>query len=147
MNNVLEKLKAPAIGLIVIGALNGVTGLLTLLGGAVRLTGILGPESLPADEAEKTGFLIGTAFGYGVALLSLAAAPVIIYGALKMLRGNSYALARTSAILAIVPLVSCCFIIGIPLGVWALMVLNQPDVRAFFEGGSADPQFYPPKRV
>ena len=145
MNDVVGKLKPPAIGLIAVGILNGVLGLVTLLSGLLRLTGLLDQGGLPASEAERTGYIIGTAFGYGIAFLGLVAAPVIITGGLRMLNGRSYKFARASAILSVIPLISCCFIVGIPVGIWALMVLNQPDVRAFFAGEmKADPP-YPPR--
>ena len=44
MNDVLNKLKAPAICLVVIGALNGLISILALLGGIVRFAGIGGRD-------------------------------------------------------------------------------------------------------
>jgi len=41
-NDVLQKLKAPSIALIIAGSLNGVIGLMALLGGLLRLSGITG---------------------------------------------------------------------------------------------------------
>jgi hypothetical protein len=58
--------------------------------------------------------------------LSLVAAPMIIYGAVKMLNGSSYGWAKASSILAIIPFTSCCFLIGAPIGIWALVVLSNP---------------------
>src|SRR5688500_14337364 len=119
MNDVSDKIKAPAIGLIVVSALNFVLGLLTVLSGILRLTGISGRETIPSDEAERIGYYFGTFFGYGVALIGLLLAPIIVYGAVQMLGGRRYKLAKASAILAIIPFISCCFVIGIPFGVWA----------------------------
>jgi len=126
-------LKAPAIALIVAGALNAVIGLLTVLSGLLRLSGINGRETLPTNEAERFGFYVGTFIAYGGGVLGLLAAPVIIYGAIQMLKGNKYGLAKTAAILAIVPLTSCCFLLGIPVGIWALIVLAKPEVKAIFQ--------------
>lgn len=142
MNGIEEKLKGPAIGLIVIGSLNCLTALTTLLGGAARLT--IGPENLPADEAERVGFLIGTVVGYGIALIGLLIAPFIILGGIKMLRGQSHTLARAAAVLAIIPLISCCFIAGIPVGIWALSVLRDPSVKRFFSGLGDPADYFPP---
>jgi hypothetical protein len=127
-----QKLRAPAIGLIIAGSLNGMTGLLALLSGLFRLTGIAGKESLPSDQAEKMGFMIGTIVPYMIAFLSLALAPVIIYGAVQMIQGKKAGLAKIAAILAIVPATSCCFLIGIPMGIWSLVVLAKPEVKAVF---------------
>src|SRR5262245_31985142 len=57
---------------------------------------------------------------------------LIAYGAWCMRRGVSYRFAMTSAILASLPLLSPCLWMGIPFGIWALVVLRRPDVRAAF---------------
>ena len=139
-----QKLRAPAIGLIVAGSLNGITGLFAILSGLFRLTGIAGKETLPADQAEKMGFMIGTVGSYIVSLLSLLLAPVIIYGAVQMMQGKKPGLAKIAAILAIIPVTSCCFLIGIPMGIWSLVVLAKPEVKAIFSGEAPDGIGYPP---
>lgn len=70
MNNDLDRLKIPAIGLIVVGFLNGATGFLALVSGLLRLAGIIGENKIPINEAEKMGFYFGTFFGYGISFLS-----------------------------------------------------------------------------
>lgn len=144
MFDVLNKIKAPAIGLIVVGALNFALGLLSVLSGLLRLTGIIPGDDVPTDEAERIGYFIGTFGVYGVALISLIVAPFMVYGAVQMLGGKRYKFAKTSAILAIIPFISCCFIIGIPFGIWALMVLSKPEVRAFFSSERNFQNQYPP---
>ena len=53
---------------------------------------------------------------------------LMLVGAVKMLQLRSYAWSIAAAILAIV----CCSLIGFPVGIWALVVLTLPDVRAAF---------------
>lgn len=132
VNDAIQKLRPPAIGLIVVGSLNGGLAILTLLSGLARLAGVIDPSPTPTERAEKIGYLIGTFAGYGVAALSLLVAPIIIYGAIKMMKGEKIGLAKTAVVLAILPLTSCCFVVGIPLGIWALVVLSKPDVKSFF---------------
>lgn len=144
-NNVTGKLKIPAIGLIIVGALNAIIGVLTLLSGLVRLGGS-GGSSVPRGSAGETfGFYVGTLIVYGSGLLALIAAPVIIYGAIQMMKGRKLGLAKASAILAIIPFTSCCFLFGIPIGIWALTVLSKPDVKTFFTGGNTPPNYNPPQ--
>lgn len=135
MNNVLDKLKVPSIGLLICGILSGFTGILTLVSGLIRLIGLRGIEKLPTDEAERIGYLMGTFGGYGLALISLIFAPIIVIGAIKMMKGKSRNIALASAIFSILPITSCCFFISIIFGVWALVVLLQPDVKEFFQNG------------
>lgn len=131
-NDALQKLQIPAIGLIITGALNGLLGILILVSGLLRLLKVVKDE-VPTAEAERLGYFIGTGFGYGVGFFSLILAPLIIYGGFQMLRGKKIGLARVAAVLALLPLSSCCFIFGIPFGIWALIVLSKPEVKAFFQ--------------
>ena len=57
----------------------------------------------------------------------------ILIGALKMKRLESYGLAMASAILAMIPCTfgPCC-VLGLPFGIWALVVLSDVHVRAAF---------------
>jgi len=72
-------------------------------------------------------------------VLSLALDIAILVGGLRMhsLRGRT--LATVGAICAIIPANSCCCL-GIPVGIWALVVLFDPNVKAAFAsrpGGTA----------
>jgi hypothetical protein len=58
---------------------------------------------------------------------------VIISGAVAMLRLNSYGTARLGAIFALLPICSPCIFFGIPLGIWAMVVLLNPEVKAAFK--------------
>jgi hypothetical protein len=51
---------------------------------------------------------------------------------LKMKRLESHGLAVTASILAMLPCTSPCCIIGLPLGIWALVVLSKPEVKSAF---------------
>lgn len=78
------------------------------------------------------GFIAATILGYGVAIVTLAASPVIIFGALQMMRAGSYRMSVTAAVLSVIPFSSCCFLLGIPVGVWALVALKSPGARDIF---------------
>ena len=66
-------------------------------------------------------------------VLNLIAAGVIGHGAYKMLVVSGRGWAVASAVVALVP---CCTgyasVVGLPAGIWTLIVLNQPDVKAAF---------------
>lgn len=152
MNDDIQKLKIPAIGLIITGSLNAVVGAFILLSGIFRIMqayGIISTknnviEELPVNQAEKLGYLISTFAGYGIAFLSLILAPLIIYGAIQMMNGKKYKTAKRSAILAMIPLTSCCFLAGIPLGVWAIVILNRPETAAAFDENGRPRNNFPP---
>ena len=66
--------------------------------------------------------------------IGVGAALVVLFGALKMKKLENHGLAMAASILAIVPCITpcpcCCF--GIPIGIWALIVLCKPEVKSYF---------------
>jgi hypothetical protein len=69
-----------------------------------------------------------------VGLLALFAAALTIFGAVRMLSLRSRGLAVFGALLACIPCLSvtaCCGL-GEGIGIWALIVLMAPDVKAAF---------------
>lgn len=132
-NYVLQKLKVPALGLLISGIFSGFLGAIALVSGLLRFSGMSGREILPTDQAERVGYFIGTFGIYGIAALSLIISPLVVFGAVRMMKGQNRGLAFTAAILSILPVTSCCFFISAIFGIWALVVLIQPDVKAFFQ--------------
>jgi MFS family permease len=132
----------PAVWLIITGAINVALGLFCAIVALVQIIQISNPANRPVmeNEAERLGFFAGQFAALFVFLLGLFAAPVIIYGAVKMFNGSSYGWAKAASILAIVPFTSCCFLIGAPIGIWALVVLSRPEVKMFFGRGGANHQ-------
>ncbi|MCU0880274.1 MAG: hypothetical protein MUF06_21080 [Pirellulaceae bacterium] len=124
------KLMIPAIGLIVISTLT----ILGMLFQSVML--VLNATQMPAFQRAQgpeaqgaiAGYLIGSVVGI---ILGLIVNGVVIAGAVKMIRLQSWDTAKSAATLAIVP---CCSLLclNMPLGIWALIVLNQPDVKRLF---------------
>jgi hypothetical protein len=55
----------------------------------------------------------------------------MLLGAMQMMQRRSYWLANLAAALALLPCSLVC-IGGLPIGIWALMVLQDPRVRATF---------------
>src|SRR5262249_3342773 len=67
-----------------------------------------------------------------LATIPLATAAIYLFiGALQMLRMRSYPFALAAAILAVIPW-SPGWILGLPFGIWSLVVLSRKDVRAVF---------------
>jgi hypothetical protein len=134
----------PAVWLIITGSLNAALGLFCVVGGLMQINN---PANRPVavSEAERLGYYVGQIGAVFVFLLGLVSAPVIIYGAVKMFNGSSYGWAKAASILAIIPFTSCCFLIGAPIGIWALVVLSRPEVKMFFGRGGANYQPPPPQ--
>ena len=146
MDDILKRLKTPAVGLIIIGAFDFVLGAFSIISGLLRLAGVLGAEPRIAGDAEKMGYMIGTGLGYTCGFLSLVFGPIIIFGAIRMMKGKGRGLAMTAAVLAILPVTCCSLPLGMIFGIWALVVLRKPEVAAYFAGeyGDLSTPFQPP---
>lgn len=131
MNDVKSRLQWPAIGLIIVGVLNASSGLVLILG---RIASIVkGREPVITDEDRRLGYMFAIILFPIVSLISIVASPIIVFGGIQMLRARRYSVALWAAILALIPVTSLCCIPGIPIGIWALIVLRHPEVRASFE--------------
>jgi ABC-type proline/glycine betaine transport system permease subunit len=85
------------------------------------------------DDAEVFEQLLSGAFGFVLFLGGAALSALIVYGAIKMMQLQSWGLSMTAAILAVIPCISSpCCVVGIPFGIWALVVLHRPEVRQAF---------------
>ena len=65
-------------------------------------------------------------------LVAMLLSCYVAYGARCMQLGIRYWHAVIAGIVACIPLLSPWGLVGIPFGIWALVVLWQPDVRVAF---------------
>jgi len=89
----------------------------------------MGNPNLP--EGFKSFAAASSKGGVFFPLIMLVANAFVLFGGLKMRNLESFGLAMAAAIIAVIPCCPCgC--IGIPAGIWALIVLNKPEVKAAF---------------
>ena len=115
---------------------------LWLCGCAFSFVGLMGLGITTAGALSKwsTDFCLAMAWTGMIVVWGT----LILRGASQMWDGRQYRRAIIVAILAIAPLpCAVAGIVSLPVGVWALMVLFRPDVRAHFEAvaraGRGDP--------
>jgi GYF domain 2 len=65
--------------------------------------------------------------------MALLVGVFILFGALKMQKLTSHGLAMATAIVAMIPCFSPCCLLGLPFGIWALVMLSKPEVRSQFD--------------
>jgi hypothetical protein len=128
----LEAVKWPAIALIVTASL----GIAYYLFNAVFVLtgGVAFQHELPAEAPPWMKSFIEGARGPlagAVSLLVAALDGFVLLGAIKMFRLQSFGIALASAIIAMLPC-QCCCVLGLPFGIWALVVLNKPEVKSQF---------------
>lgn len=66
-------------------------------------------------------------------VIALVVEIIILVGAQKMKNLESHGWAMASAILCVIPCTSPCCLLGIPFGIWALVVLGKPEVKDAFD--------------
>lgn len=148
-----QRVQAPAIALIVSGILNLLTALIQV-GGTVFIAVVppgepqrmmiqaLPPEFAKAmqeqmeqakadPQTEKIKSVVSNTI---VSILMVIVSVLTLLGGMRMLSLRSYALSIAGAVSAAVPCISCgglcCF--GEIIGIWALIVLLNVEVRAAF---------------
>jgi hypothetical protein len=70
--------------------------------------------------------------GAAGSLLEILVAAFIIFAAIRMKELRQYELSVAASIIAMIPCISPCCILGLPIGIWCLVVLLKPEVKAAF---------------
>lgn len=122
---------APAIALMVVSIIAIVLGLLGLVGDVfLILSGAIErlEENNTGPVSKYTTVMIRTAWG----ILLVIASTFVLYGAVQMKSLTNYSIAKAAAIVAMIPMLGPCCVLGIPFGIWAIIVLGKPEVRDAF---------------
>jgi hypothetical protein len=132
-----SEIAVPATGLLV-------SGVLTLVSSPIPVL------VLAAVRSESTKEIPSIWLGMAAvpsALIIAGSGVLLIAGAMKMLRLHGYALAATAAIVALIPW-SPAWLVSLPFGIWACIVLGRPAVAEAFlsaERGAGLAHAMPPK--
>lgn len=127
-----------AITLLVLGVLGVIAA---LLGVVSNLFGFAGDWTDMADLSQldpemrrwvEMGSQGGGAVAVAWSFLGLAAYGFVIWAALRMRQLEGWTPAVIATVLVMVPFHCCCCLLGIPIGIWGLVVLLKPDVKASF---------------
>lgn len=125
-----QKVQGPAIGLMVTG---GIGLALSVLGLVLNVMGVgLGAMGGGAGGEEQMAFMAQGALGMVQAAIGAAVSAFAIYGGMQMKNLQNYGVAFAASILVMVPCISPCCLIGLPIGIWAVVTLNDPIVKASF---------------
>lgn len=129
----LQKIQGPAIGLLVVGILGL---LLSLVGFVMNLlgTGLSGLSALGDDQLAGAANMFSGGLGMLFSVIGFCTSAFITWGAMQMKDLRNRTLSMAAAIVAMVPCITpcCLFLLGLPLGIWALITLNDPAVKGAF---------------
>ena len=143
----LEAVKNPAICLILTGLLNIVLSLWGAVDSVFFPVNI--DQQLAAvpqfNDPEVQKFLSDPQVNHFVHLLyspailltndlfTLAMSILVLVGSLRMKALRNYEFSMIAALLALLPCVTSCCLIGLPFGIWAIIVLRRPAVKSQFK--------------
>ncbi|MCB1309604.1 MAG: hypothetical protein KDK30_15550 [Leptospiraceae bacterium] len=130
-----RRVRLPAVFLIVTAAFNLLTLIIFIvygLGMGVLINIAPIDEQLPMDDSGPVSRLILIATYSVISVIGLIFALLTLRGGINMLGLKHYRSARLGSIVAILP--SFCCLLGVPAGIWALVVLNDDAVRTAFPG-------------
>lgn len=124
------QVQGPAIGLIITAVVGAIWALFSLLSHVLGF-GLAGLDTFGGDS-EWAQYAMGGAFGIVSSVIGLAMSGFVLWAALQMKELRNWVVSVVAAILAMIPCISPCCIIGLPIGIWALVVLLKPEVKAAF---------------
>jgi hypothetical protein len=128
-----SRVSGPAVALIVV-AIIGFVGhiLITAVYGFMTANIAAGDHSFiqPGDNPKE--LLIGSVIFCGLGIFGMVADAVVLIGAVRMRSLRGYGFAMVAAVLALIPGISPCCLLGLPFGIWAIVVLSDASVKAAF---------------
>jgi hypothetical protein len=123
-----DQVNGPAIGLIVVAVL----GFVAQAGSLVfRVVGASFFAMHQMPNQAWANMFAGT-LGAMLSVIGLLVSGLIFFGGLKMRKLENYGLAMTASIVAMIPCISPCCLVGLPIGIWAVVVLSKPEVKGGF---------------
>jgi hypothetical protein len=134
----LNAVNGPAIGLMVVAILSiaysGFSIIWNAFGVPFANLNAMEGMNLPAQNVEVMRALqsMSGTMGIVIGVIQIALAAFVFYGGLKMKALQQHTLCIVASIVSIIPCNCPCCCIGIPIGIWALIVLNKPEVRDYF---------------
>jgi len=123
----IRRVAAPANALIVVAIIGMFLSPLGLIVALAHSTG--GAGNMSSDERDIVSIAV---------IMNVVASIVMIIGAVRMKKLRSAIWAKLAATVAIVPVISPFFVLGIPFGIWAYVTLYDREVREAFERKARD---------
>jgi hypothetical protein len=117
----LSRVSGPAGGLIAVAVIGLILAVLNMAAGGFNMA-----NAPPGQEGLAS-------LGIFEGIFKIVISMLVLNGAQKMKRLESYGFAKAMAIIAMIPVISPCCILGLVFGIQALNALNEPEVKAAFD--------------
>lgn len=124
-----DQVSGPAIGLIVTAILGCLMQVLSIVMNVAGASFMAANRSMPSEA--WANMFSGT-FAVVAGVIGILVSALILLGAIKMKKLENYGLAMVASIVAMIPCISPCCVLGLPIGIWAVVVLSKPEVKSAF---------------
>ncbi len=122
-----QKLIGPAIGILVASGMILLLALFNLAVGAFMTYQVAASPRIFGPSIAIPGLYLVQFVWY------VAKGVIMLLGGLQLLKMRRFGWSMAGCIAAIAPSCDFCFLIGLPFGIWGLVVLLQPDVKRAFQ--------------
>jgi hypothetical protein len=116
-----QAVQGPALAFMIVGGVD----LLLQVVGILWLAFVLATQHVPSEAYPQ---LIGQMIG---SMIGIAVSAFLIYAGMQTKQLKNYNLAFAAAVLCCIPCFVCC-LWGLPVGIWSILTLNKPEVKAAF---------------
>lgn len=130
------KLDVLGIAYMLLGAIDVLWGLVAVAGSIFNVVASEHRDAFAGQtEAFRTGQMVGGVTATVLAFTAFVVGPLTIAAGLRMRKGTSYTLCLVAVVANMIPCYNtcCCGLLGIPIGIWGLIVLLDADVKASFQ--------------
>ncbi len=138
LQRVKGRVVTPAVVMLVLSGLNLLLVLLSLV---LILAGVRQPDPDVPETIQQ--FQTGPP-AVILHLVFVVVDALILTGSAFMLQMKNWGLAMMAAILSMINIAGCCCVVGLPVGIWAAVVLSAPEVKAAFQANARTSSGYRP---
>jgi phage FluMu protein Com len=125
----MQRISAPAISLMVTAILGILSCFLQLSTILLHLQPLFDPW-----KPRQLDFALTGPISIVQSVIAILVCVFIFYGAAKMKNLENYGLALTVSIISMIPCFNPCCCLGLPFGIWAIVILSNPAVKNSFRG-------------
>jgi hypothetical protein len=128
-----QQVQGPAMGLMITAIIGILFALLSLAMNALGV-GMSGLQNLGGGSGASDQYMRYMSGGVGIvsAVVALAVSGFILWASMQMKQLRNWNMAVAASIVAMIPCLGPCCLVGIPIGIWAVIVLMKPDVKSAF---------------
>lgn len=129
-----DNVRLPAIFLMIVAGINtAILVLYVVVYSALGAIVVFAPAQQGSTGDEQ--LIAGGVMGFYTLIFGLGVVWNVFIGwaGWNMFRTQKHTIALVGAILAVIPCFNPCCFLGIPIGIWSIVVLNDPNAKAMFQ--------------